>query len=122
MMVATTGGPNSRIAERVYRHARHPANNAHTTASDALWTGLPLVTCRGETLAGRVAASLLMAVDLPELITTSLEDHEALAFRLALPALRHGAFTRHIEAGCDACGGRMRTRAGRRRLRSRRSW
>jgi protein O-GlcNAc transferase len=57
--------------------------NAHTTASDALWTGLPLVTCRGETFAGRVAASLLKAIGLPELVTDSLEDYEGLAFRLA---------------------------------------
>ena len=39
--------------------------NAHTTASDALWAGLPLVTCEGETFAGRVAGSLLRAVGLP---------------------------------------------------------
>ena len=57
--------------------------NAHTTASDALWAGLPLVTCLGEAFAGRVAASLLKAVGLPELITTSLEDYEGLALRLA---------------------------------------
>jgi predicted O-linked N-acetylglucosamine transferase (SPINDLY family) len=57
--------------------------NAHTTASDALWTGLPLVTCRGRAFAGRVAASLLNAVGVPELVTTSLADYEALALRLA---------------------------------------
>jgi protein O-GlcNAc transferase len=57
--------------------------NAHTTASDALRAGLPLVTCVGSSFAGRVAASLLHAVGLPELITTSLEDYEALAVRLA---------------------------------------
>jgi predicted O-linked N-acetylglucosamine transferase (SPINDLY family) len=57
--------------------------NAHTTASDALWVGLPTLTCLGETFAGRVAASLLRAVGLPERITTSLEDYEALAVRLA---------------------------------------
>ena len=45
--------------------------NAHTTASDALWVGLPLVTCRGATFAGRVAASLLTAIGLPELIWRS---------------------------------------------------
>ena len=43
--------------------------NAHTTASDALWSGLPVLTCRGKAFAGRVAASLLMAVGLPELLT-----------------------------------------------------
>jgi predicted O-linked N-acetylglucosamine transferase (SPINDLY family) len=57
--------------------------NAHTTASDALWAGLPLVTCRGDTFAGRVAASLLNAAGLPELITESLSDYETLACRLA---------------------------------------
>jgi protein O-GlcNAc transferase len=57
--------------------------NAHTTASDALWTGLPLVTRLGESFAGRVAASLLNAIGLPELVTYSIEDYEALALRLA---------------------------------------
>ena len=57
--------------------------NAHTTASDALWAGLPLVTCVGDTFAGRVAGSLLRAVGLPELVTSSLEEYEALALRLA---------------------------------------
>jgi len=57
--------------------------NAHTTASDALWVGLPLLTCLGTTFAGRVAASLLNAVGLPELVTSSLADYEALALRLA---------------------------------------
>jgi protein O-GlcNAc transferase len=57
--------------------------NAHTTASDALAAGLPLVTCLGETFSGRVAASLLSAVGLPELITHSLADYEALALKLA---------------------------------------
>ena len=57
--------------------------NAHTTASDALWAGLPLLTCAGNSFAGRVAGSLLRAVGLGELITTSLEEYEALALRLA---------------------------------------
>jgi len=57
--------------------------NAHTTASDALWTGLPVVTCPGDTFAGRVAGSLLHAAGLPELITGSLEAYEALALDLA---------------------------------------
>lgn len=57
--------------------------NAHTTASDALWTGLPIVTCAGQGFAARVAASLLQAVGLPELITESLEAYEALALDLA---------------------------------------
>src|SRR3954454_21102221 len=53
--------------------------NAHTTASDALWAGLPVLTCTGDTFAGRVAGSLLRAAGLGELITTSLEEYEALA-------------------------------------------
>jgi predicted O-linked N-acetylglucosamine transferase (SPINDLY family) len=57
--------------------------NAHTTASDALWAGLPVLTCIGETFAGRVAASLLQAIRLPELITLSLEEYAALAAKLA---------------------------------------
>ena len=57
--------------------------NAHTTASDALWAGVPVLTCLGTTFAGRVAAGLLNAVGLPELITHSLIEYEALAFRLA---------------------------------------
>jgi predicted O-linked N-acetylglucosamine transferase (SPINDLY family) len=57
--------------------------NAHTTASDALWAGLPVLTCRGETFAGRVAASVLQAADLPELVTANLADYETLALRLA---------------------------------------
>ena len=57
--------------------------NAHTTASDALWAELPLVTCAGTTFAGRVAGSLLRAIGLPELVTCSLEEYEALALRLS---------------------------------------
>lgn len=95
--------------------------NAHTTASDALWAGLPVLTCLGETFAGRVAASLLNAVGLPELITTSLEDYETLALKLAreplllasikaklarnreaAPLFDTALFTRHIEAAYTA--------------------
>jgi protein O-GlcNAc transferase len=57
--------------------------NAHTTASDALWAGLPVLTCAGATFAGRVAGSLLRAVGLDELVTTSLEEYEAVALRFA---------------------------------------
>jgi protein O-GlcNAc transferase len=57
--------------------------NAHTTASDALWAGVPLITRKGTTFPGRVAASLLEAVGLPELVTGSAEDFEALAVKLA---------------------------------------
>jgi predicted O-linked N-acetylglucosamine transferase (SPINDLY family) len=57
--------------------------NAHTTASDALWVGLPVLTCIGESFASRVAASLLNAIELPELVTETLIDYEALAIELA---------------------------------------
>jgi protein O-GlcNAc transferase len=56
--------------------------NAHTIASDALWVGLPLLTCSGETFAGRVAGSLLMAVGMPELVTATLEEYEQTALAL----------------------------------------
>jgi predicted O-linked N-acetylglucosamine transferase (SPINDLY family) len=90
--------------------------NAHTTASDALWAGLPVLTCRGETFAGRVAASLLHNLRLPELVTATLEDYVQLAVelathpekqaaikqklaanRLTTPLFDTALFTRHIE-------------------------
>jgi predicted O-linked N-acetylglucosamine transferase (SPINDLY family) len=57
--------------------------NAHTTASDALWAGVPIVTCAGSTFASRVCASLLDAVGLPEMVATSLSGYESLALRVA---------------------------------------
>lgn len=57
--------------------------NAHTTSSDALWAGLPVLTRVGETFAGRVSASLLQAIDLSELITTTSQEYEHLAVTLA---------------------------------------
>jgi len=81
--------PRRPLADHLARH--HCADlfldtlpyNAHTTASDALWTGLPVLTCRGETFAGRVAASLLTAIGAPELITQTLAEYESMALRLA---------------------------------------
>jgi protein O-GlcNAc transferase len=62
--------------------------NAHTLASDAMWAGCPMITCTGATFPSRVAGSILGAAGLPELVTTSLADYEALALRLARdPAL-----------------------------------
>ena len=81
--------PRMKLEDHLARHRRADLFldtlpcTAHTTASDALWAGLPLVTCLGSTFAGRVAASLLDAVGLPELIARSLEDYEALALALA---------------------------------------
>lgn len=57
--------------------------NAHVTASDALWAGLPLVTLRGESFVSRVAASLLAHLGLDQLIASSLEEYEAIALSLA---------------------------------------
>jgi len=57
--------------------------NGHTTASEALWVGLPILTCLGSTFAGRVAASLLTAVGLPEQIVYSLRDYEDRALAIA---------------------------------------
>ncbi len=57
--------------------------NAHVTASDALWAGCPVLTMSGETYASRVAGSLLRALDLPELITTTIADYYAMGLRLA---------------------------------------
>jgi protein O-GlcNAc transferase len=91
--------------------------NAHATALDALWAGLPVLTCVGEGFAGRVAASLLNAIELPELIAATPTQYENLAVQLAtnpqqLEAIRQKlarnrletplfdtrAFTRHLEA------------------------
>jgi predicted O-linked N-acetylglucosamine transferase (SPINDLY family) len=60
--------------------------NAHAGGSDALWAGVPVVTCKGSTFAGRVGASLLNAIGLPELIAQSLDEYEALALKLARDA------------------------------------
>ncbi len=91
--------------------------NAHTTASDALWAGLPVLTCLGQSFAGRVASSLLHAIGLPELVAKSLEQYEEVALRLAaspsrlaeikarlaanrasFPLFDTARFCRHIEA------------------------
>jgi predicted O-linked N-acetylglucosamine transferase (SPINDLY family) len=90
---------------------------AHATASDALWGGLPVLTCTGDTYAGRAATSLLHAIGLPELVTGNLQDYEALALelasdrdrlqsirrklaanRLTYPLFDSDRFRRHIEA------------------------
>jgi protein O-GlcNAc transferase len=94
--------------------------NAHTTASDALWAGLPVLTCLGQAFAGRVGASLLNAVGLPELIAASLVEYEARALqlvrdplrladlrarlarnRLTQPLFDTGRFCHHLEAAYD---------------------
>jgi protein O-GlcNAc transferase len=94
--------PHVPAAEHLARH-RHAdltldtlPYNAHTTASDSLWAGVPVLTSLGTTFAGRVAASLLKAIGLPELITTSLEDYEALALRIAREPDLHAALKRKL--------------------------
>lgn len=71
--------------------------NAHTTCSDALWMGVPVITRSGESFASRVAGSLLHAVDLPELVTESWSDYHALALRLARDANSRHALRRKLQ-------------------------
>ena len=81
--------PRIAIADHLARHVHADLfldtqpYNAHTTCSDALWMGLPVLTCVGETFASRVAGSLLNALDLTELITHSLQQYEDKALQLA---------------------------------------
>ena len=94
--------------------------NAHTTASDCLWAGVPLLTCKGMAFPGRVAASLLNAIGLPELVTQTMADYEKLAVtlasdpaqlaglrqklaanRLTTPLFDTARFTRHLEAAYE---------------------
>jgi protein O-GlcNAc transferase len=103
--------------------------NAHATASDALWAGLPILTCLGQTFAGSVAGSLLNAVGLPQLITTTPEAYEQTAidlathpeqlatikrklaeYRLTKPLFDTKLFTKNIEAAYTAIY--MRHQAG----------
>lgn len=103
--------------------------NAGTTASDALWAGVPVLTCAGEAFAARMAGSLLHAAGLPELVTHTLADYEALALALAirperltalrarlggdrsaLPLFDTARFTRHLESTYAAM--QLRRRAG----------
>ena len=77
--------------------------NAHTTASDALWSGLPILTCAGTTFAGRVAGSLLADVGLSQLIAASPSDYERLARELASQPQRlltiRNTLAQHRDAG-----------------------
>ena len=90
--------------------------HTHTTASDALWAGLPVLTCMGDGFASRYAASMLFAIGLPELVTKTPTEYEALAIelatnpnklkaikdklesnRLTTPLFNTALFTKHIE-------------------------
>ena len=115
--------PRMPLAEHLARHRLADLfvdtlpYNAHTTASDALWSGLPVLTCVGRSFASRVAGSLLHAVGLPELVTDDAAAYEALALelardparladfrarlardRLALPLFDTDGFRRQVEA------------------------
>jgi len=70
--------------------------NAHTTGSDALWMGCPMVTCRGRSFAARVGASLLHAAGLPQLVTDSLADYRALALSLLGDGPALAGLRRHL--------------------------
>ena len=77
--------------------------NAHTTTSDALWSGLPVLTRLGHTFPSRVAASLLNAAGLPELITGSNEEYEALALQLATDTEMLAGYKRRLQANRLSC-------------------
>lgn len=76
---------------------------AHTTASDALWTGLPVLTCRGSTFASRVGASLLESLGLTELIASSAAEYEASALKLARQPVQLAAMKAKLAATRDSC-------------------
>lgn len=123
--------PRARLDEHLARHRLADLfldtlpYNAHTTASDSLWMGLPVLTCTGSTFAGRVAASVLNAAGLPELVMSTLDEYEALALSLAREPARLAAiraklagnrdtgplfdvarFTRHLESAYAQMWGR----------------
>ena len=104
----------------------HPFNGG-TTSSDALWAGLPVLTCAGKAMAARMAGSLLYALGLPELVTSSLPEYEALALRIArergylanlkqklasrrdtMPLFDSDRYRRHIEAAYQTMVERQR--------------
>lgn len=76
---------------------------AHTTATDALWAGLPVLTCSGETFASRVAGSVLKAAGLPELVTTSLGDYERMAHKLVTEPDTLMQLKDRLRAGRSTC-------------------
>ena len=76
---------------------------SHTTASDALWAGCPLVTCSGETFASRVAGSLLINAGLRELVTESLDQYERLVLDLAASPAKLGELRRRLQEARDSC-------------------
>ncbi len=69
----------------------------HTTTSDALWSGVPVVTMAGQSFVSRVAASLLTAAELPQLVTNNLDDYKALALRLATDKVEREVLHTHLK-------------------------
>lgn len=100
--------PRVPIAEHIARHAHADLvldtlpYNAHTTASDALWMGVPIITCMGETFASRVTASLLSQYDLEALIVKDLSDYENLACDLAKNPKKLSDIQMYLKAHRDA--------------------
>jgi predicted O-linked N-acetylglucosamine transferase (SPINDLY family) len=98
--------PRRPLAEHLARHRladlfldTFPVN-AHTTASDALWAGCPVLTMAGETFVSRVAGSLLRTIGLPELVAGSLDEYQATALRLASDADLLAGLRARLEANC----------------------
>ena len=97
------------IAQHLARH-RHADlfldtyyYNAHTTASDALWMDVPVITCPGESFASRVGQSLVTAVGMPELAVADFAAYEEMAVRLAQSSNQLGALREKLEANRDSC-------------------
>ncbi|MDQ6621705.1 MAG: tetratricopeptide repeat protein [Pseudomonadota bacterium] len=99
-LVVAAARPNAEYLS-LYAHAALCLDtwpyNGHTTTSDALWTGCPVVTTLGDTFAGRVAASLLDSVGLPELVATSVDDYIELTLALVHDAPRRARLRLHLE-------------------------
>lgn len=101
--------PRLAPAEHLARHAAADLfldtwpYNAHTTASDALWAGLPVLTRRGETFAGRVGASLLQAAGLPELVASTTEGYRSLALSLSHDRAGLRLMRDRLAAGRSTC-------------------
>lgn len=101
--------PRLRPDEHLARHALADLfldtlpYNAHTTASDALWAGLPVLTCLGEAFPGRVAASLLKAAGLPELITRDMSAYEVLALSLVHDRAKLAGIRERLAANRASC-------------------
>ena len=99
--------PRVKLPEHLARHALADLFldtlpfNAHTTASDALWCGLPVLTCKGHSFAGRVAASLNHAIGMDAMTVTSLADYEVLALSLARDPARLAALKAGLSASRD---------------------